>query len=356
MSFLEKFKNKKVLIGVGVITVILLSTGIFIYNKNKSNNEQLNELENYVETYTIADNEKVFINGKILPTESKDFNPSSEGEISKLNVTNGKVVKKGDLLFTCKNDSILNEIDGLKSQVSELKKSNSSNDPLINTEISKLNAQISALDKKAYINTYAPFDGKVYLNEKSENMDENTSFMTLQSNEFYMKGQASEQDLSKLQIDDPVDVLIFSTDKKVTGRISFISDRPSSQANDMDMGGQGSLSYYDISISFENQEDLVNGFHAQASIEIRDSLSKVPTSCILRDENDKPYVLEDMNGILKKQIVEIASTDEELTVIKSGLDKNDILVRYPLEDMKEGDPINTGNASSSDEGMAEEVE
>lgn len=354
MSFLGKLKNKKVLIGVGV--VIVLATGIFIYNKNKNNNEELGEVENYIETYTIADNEKVFINGKILPTESKDFNPSSEGEISKLNVTNGKIVKKGDLLFTCKNDAILNEIDGLKSQVSELKKSNSSDDPLINTEISKLNAQISALDKKAYINTYAPFDGKVYLNEQSENATEATSFMTLQSNQFYMQGQASEQDLSKLQIDDPVDVLVFSTDKKVTGRISFISDRPSSQTNDMNMGGQGSLSYYDISISFDNQEGLVNGFHVQASIEIRDSLSKIPTSCILRDTNDKPYVFEDKNGILKKQIVEIASTNEEFTVIKSGLDKNDVLVRYPSEDMKEGDPIDTGNASYSDEGMAEEVE
>ncbi|MBO3446038.1 efflux RND transporter periplasmic adaptor subunit [Clostridium sp. CCUG 7971] len=356
MSFLEKLKNKKVLIGAGVITIIVLATGIFIYNKNKINNEKLGETENYIETYTIADNEKVFINGKILPTESKDFNPSSEGEVSKLNVTNGKIVKKGDLLFTCKNDAVLNEIDGLKSQVSELKKSNSSDDPLINTEISKLNAQISTLDKKAYINTYAPFDGKVYLNEKSENAAEPTSFITLQSNQYYMKGQASEQDLSKLQIDDPVNVLVFSTDKKVTGRISFISDRPSSQANDMNMGGQGSLSYYDISISFDDQEGLVNGFHVQASIEIRDSLSKIPTSCILRDENDKPYVFESINGILKKQIVEIASTDEELTVVKSGLDKNDVLVRYPSEGMKEGDAINAGDTPSNDEGMAEKVE
>lgn len=355
MSFLEKFKSKKILIGVGVVTVIVLVSGIFIYNKNK-NNEELGDTENYIETYTIADNEKVFINGKILPTESKDFNPSPEGEISKLNVTNGKIVKKGDLLFTCKNDSILNEIDSLKSQVSELKKANSSNDPLINTEISKLNAQISALDKKAYINTYAPFDGKVYLNEQSDNMNESTSLMTLQSNEFYMKGQVSEQDLSKLQIDDPVNVLVFSTDKTTSGRISFISDRPSTQTDEMSMGSQGSLSYYDINISFDDQEGLVNGFHVQASVEIRDSLSKIPTSCILRDENDKPYVFEDLDGILKKQIVEIASTNEEFTVIKSGLDKNDVLVRYPLEDMKEGDPINSDNVSYSDEGMAEEIE
>ena len=47
-----------------------------------------------------------------------------------------------------------------------------------------------------------------------------------------MKGQASEQDLPKLQIDDPVNVTILSTDKKVSGRISVISDIPTSSQND----------------------------------------------------------------------------------------------------------------------------
>ena len=47
------------------------------------------------------------------------------------------------------------------------------------------------------------------------------------------------------------------------------------------------LSYYDIDISFEDQEDLVNGFHVQACIEITDSLCKIPSSSILKDENDK---------------------------------------------------------------------
>ncbi|MEG1394458.1 MAG: hypothetical protein RSD04_01780, partial [Clostridia bacterium] len=50
------------------------------------------------------------------------------------------------------------------------------------------------------------------------------------------------------------DILIFSTDKNMTGRISFISDRPTTEMNDMN--AQGSLSYYDISIAFDNQEGL----------------------------------------------------------------------------------------------------
>ena len=40
----------------------------------------------------IADNEKIFINGVIVPTKSQEFSIPTDGEISKLNVTNGKIV------------------------------------------------------------------------------------------------------------------------------------------------------------------------------------------------------------------------------------------------------------------------
>ncbi len=348
MQFMKKFQNKKVLIGT--ITIVVLGIGVFIYNKN-NNNDDISQTENTIETYTIADNEKIFINGKIIPTESKDFSMPTDGEISKLNVTNGKIVKKGDLLFTTKNESILDEISSLKNQISDLKGSNIENDPIVNSEINKLNAQVSSLDKKAYINTYAPFDGKVYLNEESNTT--NSSFITIQSNTFYMKGLASEQDLAKLKIDDPADVLILSTDQKIKGRVSFISDRPVS-SEDM-VNGNSSLSYYDIHISFENQENLVNGFHVQASIEVIDTLSKIPTSALIKSE-DETYVFESIDGILKKQVVEMASSNDEFTVIKSGLDKNDIIVRYPQDNMKEGDPINISDTSYSNEGKAEEIE
>ena len=347
MSFFKNLKDKKVKIGIGVILLGALSIGIY-YFKSDNTNSSLSD-ENYVETYTIADNEKIFINGVILPTKSKEFTLPSEDEISKLNVTNGKIVKEGDLLFTVKNEAVIDEIDILKTQINELKKSNIENDPIMTSEINKLEAQVSLLDKKAYINTTAPFAGKVYFNEEGSN-----SIITLESSTFYMKGQTSEQDLPKLQIDDPVIVTVLSTNKKISGRVSLISDRPS--INQVD-NTNPSLSYYDINISFENQENLVNGFHVQACIEITDNLCKVPTTSILRDENDKPYVFESFDGILKKQIVEIHSETDEFTVIKGGLDKKDIIVRYPSEQMSEGDLIPVDNLTpeaSDTEGVLSE--
>ena len=351
MSFFKKLKNKNIVIAGGIILLASLSVGIIYVNKNS--NSSLPE-ENYVETYTIADNEKIFINGVILPTKSKDFTLPSESEISKLNVTNGKIVKEGDLLFTVKNEDVLNEIDILKAQITELKNNSTEIDPLIESEINKLEAQVSALNKKAYTDITAPFAGKVYFNDN--NMDSQySSTITLQSTTFYMKGQTSEEDLSKLQIDDPVNVTVLSTNKNVSGRISLISDRPST--NQGDGMSNSSLSYYDVNVSFENQENLVNGFHVQACIEVTDNLCKIPTTSILKDENDKPFVFESFDGILKKQIVEIQSQNDEFTVIKGGLDKKDIIVRYPSEQMSEGDLIPVDNLTpeaSDTEGVLSE--
>ena len=47
----------------------------------------------------------------------------------------------------------------------------------------------------------------------------------------------------------------------------------------------------------------------------------------IKDENDKPYVFKSYDGILKKQKIEIQSQNDEFTVVKDGLDKQDIIIR-----------------------------
>ena len=67
------------------------------------------------------------------------------------------------------------------------------------------------------------------------------------------------------------------------------------------------------------------GFMLQGCIEITDNLCKIPTTSILKDENDNPYVFKSYDGILKKQKIEIQSKNDEFTVVKGGLDKQDII-------------------------------
>lgn len=337
MLFLEKVKGKKTKIILGITTTLCIIIGIYAFNKKDDVEVRSEDQIPYIETYAIPENEKVFINGIIVPKESKEINLSDEEEIDSLKVENGQSVKEGDILFTCKNQSILDEISELKSQINQLKSSQVQNDLSINIELNKLNSQIQSLNEKAHTTTYAPFDGKVHLNTQSQNSESLNSYMTIQSNEFYMKGQASEQDLAKIQLDQTAKILIFSTNKELMGRISFISERPASSLSN-DYQQQTSLSYYDINIAFDNQEGLVNGFHVQASIEIDNSYNKVPVSSILNSDGEY-YVFKDLDGILKKQVVEIDSQTDEFAVVKSGLSENDIILKNPTKEMQEGQSL-----------------
>ena len=62
MSFFKKLKNKNIVIAGGIILLASLSVGIIYVIKNS--NSSITE-ENYVETYTFADIEKIFIYGVI---------------------------------------------------------------------------------------------------------------------------------------------------------------------------------------------------------------------------------------------------------------------------------------------------
>ena len=338
MLFKEKFKNKKSKIIIGITTALCLTIGItYAFNRGKDVEVSSEDNIPYIETYVIPENEKVYINGIVTPKQSKDINLSEGEEIDSLKVENGQSVKKGDALFTCKNQSVLNEINELKAQISQLQSSQDSNDTSLSIEINKLNTQIKSLNEKASVTYYAPFVGSVHLNETS-NVSENTnSYMTIQSNDFYMQGQASEQDLAKIKIDQTAKVLVFSTNQELMGRISFISQRPTGSSSN-DYQQQSNLSYYDINISFDSQDGLVNGFHVQASVILDDAYTKIPVSSILGSEGDY-YVFKDLDGILKKQIVEIDNKTEDFAVVKSGLSENDIILKNPTEEMQEGQSL-----------------
>ncbi|MBS5788281.1 MAG: efflux RND transporter periplasmic adaptor subunit [Clostridioides difficile] len=352
MSFLKKFKNRRLQIYLGIAIIICICLGVLSFIDKKKNVSDIQE--NITETYTIPESEKIFINGSVVPKQSKDFDVPAGAELSSVSVQDGQEVSKGALLFTSKNESIVTQIDGLKSQVEQLKKQKKSlpNTPensvtikSLDSDISRLNKEMSSLNSKAYIKTTAPFDGKVYINDaesQTQDLEQpvSASFMSLESTELFMKGQTSEQDFPKLQVDQTVDILVFSTNETLSGRISAISDRPSTSAGGVNsQQGSSSLSYYDVNIQFDSQEKLVNGFHLQASIKVENSSFKIPASAVQEDKKGNKYVFKDIDGILKKQIVDVSTQTEDSAVVRSGLQENDIIIKFPTEDMKEGNPV-----------------
>ena len=332
--------------GTAVVLVILLAAGFMVGTDYVRRTKEEQKLREKYEIYKIPAYENIDINGMVTPRESKQYANPENNSLSDISVENGQEVNDGDLLFTTKDNSVIEQINVLKSQLTSLNsqksrlsknnKDNINNDAIasINAQISSVEAQISALNSSAYVKNTAPFAGKVYINDQNST-DMNTSFISLVSNEFFMKGYVSEDDLEKVQVDQTVSIKVNSSDKKMTGRISYVSDRPTTtKTKEM----KDNLSYYEVDISFEDQEGLVNGFHVDADLEIVSNEYKVPTTAVLKS-GDSAYVMKDLDGILKKQEVTIVKTGKNVTKIVTNLEPGDKILKHPDKSMKEGDAI-----------------
>lgn len=332
--------------GTAVVVVILLAAGFMVGTDYVRRTKEEQKIREKYEIYKIPAYENIDINGMVTPRESKQYANPENNSLSDISVENGQEVNDGDLLFTTKDNSVIEQINVLKSQLTSLNsqksrlsknnKDNVNNDAIasINAQISSVEAQISALNSSAYVKNTAPFAGKVYINDQNST-DMNTSFISLVSNEFFMKGYVSEDDLEKVQVDQTVSIKVNSSDKKMTGRISYVSDRPTT-AKTKEM--KDNLSYYEVDISFEDQEGLVNGFHVDADLEIVSNEYKVPTTAVLKS-GDSAYVMKDLDGILKKQEVTIVKTGKNVTKIVTNLEPGDRILKHPDKTMKEGDAI-----------------
>ena len=339
---LEKFKtDRKIKIYVGVVLVaviVVVSSAIIIKNIAHQEKE-----EQKIVTYTIPENEKIFINGLIVPKESKAIMPPANDPNPDIRVSNGQSVKAGDVLYISKNEAAIEEINGIKNQIRNLLnerrvlKPDDPTLPSINAQISNLNTSLSAANAKAYTKVKAPFSGKVFLNT-SQNRDSQAAgaLMTVQSTDYVMNGQISEQDLSKLKNDMTASITILSTGDALKGRISYISDRPVISSSDSNSNTD--LSFYNIVFALDSQEGIVDGYHAQASIEVNTDKHRVPTSAIVNNGSEV-YVFAEVDGYYKKVNVEVISDSNNYSIVSGDLKENEIIVKNPTNKIKEGDPI-----------------
>ena len=356
MSFKEKISkglskiksDKKIQIYLGVVIVaiiVIIAGGIAISNKNHK------EAESAIQTYTIPENEKIFINGLIVPQQSKNIMGPANGSIPDIRVSNGQSVKKDDVLYIVKDEAAIQEIASIKTQIKNLineKRALKSDDPAlvaINGQIATLNTSLSAANSKAYTKVRAPFDGKVYLNNNQNSDDQGSGvLMTVQTTTYVMNGQISEQDLSKIKNDMTSDITILSTGDTVKGRVNYVSDRPIASTAPQSMGNGGdssspeSISFYNIVFTLDTQEGIVDGYHAQAVIEVNTDKHKIPSEAIINDGSEV-YVFVESEGYLKKVNVEILSESDHYSIVSGDLNQDDVIVKNPTKTMKEGDPV-----------------
>ena len=349
MSSEAKIKNKKtikkkIIIGSIIVGLIIVGGTMMLID----NNGVSEEIDIAPELYSVPGREKIFVNGKVIPVQSKDLSIDGDmGELDKINVDNGIKVEKGTSLFTCKNESIISELNDRKEELSkkEKEKQNIIDEAIkteLEAEIDEIKSDISRLESKAYITINAPFAGKVYINDDYMSGESQTSnIMTVETEEFYIKGQVSEQDLSKISLEQDVDIVVISTKEKLKGKVSYIGERPSLSEGG-DMVGNQSMSYYDIKISINEGQDLSkvkNGFHVQTTIEITNKNIKLPKTS-LKQEDGKTYVFKIIDEIIYKQEVKLGETTDEYAVIEEGVLEEDKVIKYADdENIKDGERI-----------------
>ena len=371
--------KKKYIIAI-VTVVILAGVGVGSYFLKQSMNK---ESVATMEIYTVPSTDKVFVNGKIEPEKVENiFLDATKGTVDKVEVENGDVVEKGDTLFTYKNDQVQSQVEQLelqlnsaknqkeeinkqnaeaKKQLEGLKKAGLENQMpqggqmpnlgqnaggeistgSVDEQIKLLEKQIKALKDKEYYKVTAPIGGKVILAESSTNPTQ--PYITVESGDYYISGSVNEKDQPKIKEGQEVQITILSTNKNINGKISSVGNTPidngaSLAAQTGAQGGAGgNMSYYKVKITPDSQEDLTNGFHVQASVNLDKKPIEIPKEAILSVDNEE-FVFKNVDGKLVKQVITYSPKEgsEDEVIVSSGLNEEDKIVSNPTPNMKEG--------------------
>ncbi|EOU1765389.1 efflux RND transporter periplasmic adaptor subunit [Clostridium perfringens] len=371
--------KKKYIIAI-VTVVILAGVGVGSYFLKQSMNK---ESVATMEIYTVPSTDKVFVNGKIEPEKVENiFLDATNGTVDKVEVENGDVVEKGDTLFTYKNDQVQSQVEQLelqlnsaksqkeeinkqnaetKKQLEDLKKAGLENQMpqggqmpnlgqnaggeistgSVDEQIKLLEKQIKALKDKEYYKVTAPIGGKVILAESSTNPTQ--PYITVESGDYYISGSVNEKDQPKIKEGQEVQITILSTNKNINGKISSVGNTPidngaSLAAQTGAQGGAGgNMSYYEVKITPDSQEDLTNGFHVQASVNLDKKPIEIPKEAILSVDNEE-FVFKNVDGKLVKQVITYSPKEgsEDEVIVSSGLNEEDKIVSNPTPNMKEG--------------------
>lgn len=371
--------KKKYIIAI-VTVVILAGVGVGSYFLKQSMNK---ESVATMEIYTVPSTDKVFVNGKIEPEKVENiFLDATKGTVDKVEVENGDVVEKGDTLFTYKNDQVQSQVEQLelqlnsaknqkeeinkqnaeaKKQLEDLKKAGLENQMpqggqmpnlgqnaggeistgSVDEQIKLLEKQIKALKDKEYYKVTAPIGGKVILAESSTSPTQ--PYITVESGDYYISGSVNEKDQPKIKEGQEVQITILSTNKNINGKISSVGNTPidngaSLAAQTGAQGGAGgNMSYYEVKITPDSQEDLTNGFHVQASVNLDKKPIEIPKEAILSVDNEE-FVFKNVDGKLVKQVITYSPKEgsEDEVIVSSGLNEEDKIVSNPTPNMKEG--------------------
>lgn len=303
---------------------------LFIYN-NTVIESQIDEIS---EQITANENSKVSINNKL--NNAKSNLAEKENQLNKLK----KQLEEFNFQDQVEADNISMNIQQTTAEVSAYKEQVSAYEDQIDSVKTTLNSLYNKKEKltadKNFVVT-APISGTIVLS--SNEKDYTQPYIIIESQELIVKGVVSEKDYNKIKVDDHISVNIISTNETIDGKISEIDDRPVSNTelglSQVTQTTNTNVSYYNVLITLNSQENLINGFHSQGKVTLGDDTIKVFKTSIINEEG-KNYVFIDKDGILDKVEISIQQEDGEYVIVESGLNANDVVMKNPTSETKAG--------------------
>ena len=364
-----------------VIFAVLVLIGIVAYNKFFVKNEAPKAITMKLEKGNIRS--VVSASGEVCAQDLVDVGAQVSGQIKKLYVRVGDVVKKGDMIAEIDSVKQENEISKQKAQLliheanlaatkisvqnaktkynRELKlykKSATSLEAVENAKntaalqeasLKQLEAQIeqtklalnTAETDLGYTKITAPIDGTIVSVpvEEGKTVNSNQSAPTIVKianlTKMEIKMEVAEGDISKIKKGMKVEYTILSDLKNVkTAEVSIIDPGLTSLSDgsyDKTSSGGSSSSavYFYVKVFVDNSDDFLKiGMTTENSIIVnqKEDAYYLPTSALKRDrKGDFVFVLKEDNTI-EKQYVTTGISDDINTEILEGITQNDTVV------------------------------
>lgn len=292
------------------------------------------QIEEISEQITANENSKVSINNKL--TNAKNSLEEKENQLNKFK----KQLEEFNFQDQVEADNISMNIQQTTAEIQAYKEQVSAYEDQIDSVKTTLNSLYNKKEKLAADKNFvvtAPISGTIVLS--SNEKDYTQPYIIIESQELIVKGVVSEKDYNKIKVDDHISVNIISTNETIDGKISEIDDRPVSNTelglSQVTQTTNTNVSYYNVLITLNSQENLINGFHSQGKVTLGDDTIKVFKTSIINEEG-KNYVFIDKDGILDKVEISIQQEDGEYVIVESGLNANDVVMKNPTSETKAG--------------------
>jgi RND family efflux transporter MFP subunit len=347
--------RKKKIIIASLIAVFLIA-GI-IQNKKQSK-----KIDNKYFSYEVGTNtfeSYIEADGSVKSDNTKKIYVQQSLQVDKVLVKLGDYVKKGQVLLTFNSsdrDEVIRNIAKESANLSQLERNYNSYKKLyaaggaaridyqtIETSIQQSRiaiAQYRANLDKMPIDIISPVDGTITALTADENYRVNTQVNLLEIEDLtnvYVSTQVPEYSIKNLAVGQKAEVTLKSSDKKYQGTVTEVSTVSSDSSTD-------TAAYVDVKVKVDATQldkNFIPGFKASVKIitSSKQNVLSIPRTSIGEDEQGNKYVWKIVNGTVKKIIIKVGESNQDLIEILSGIAKGDKILEIMSTTLKDGQKL-----------------